>query len=1099
MEMLLHGQVLPLRRLVPPKLFRIMRSTAILLLTTALHVSAKGYSQNITLSYRHITLEKAFRLIEKQTDYSFLWNQTVLDKMPPVDIEVRDAPLTRVLDSCLKGLPLTYKIKDKVVLIEMATPPPPNGGNVSPPAFIDLSGKVANEKGEPLAGATVMVKGTSSGSSTNGEGIFRLKQVSPKAILIISFTGYITQEVVPGERSFIAVTLAINQNSLDQTVVIAYGTTTKRMNPGDVSKVTSQEIEAQPVANPLAALEGRVPGLFITQSTGFPGSGFSVQIRGQNSISNGNAPLYIVDGVPFNANTLDRIQAGPITQQSPLSSINPLDIESIEILKDADATAIYGSRGANGVVLITTKKGRAGKTRLDMNVYSGEGAVTRMIDFLNTPQYLQVRREAFRNDGIAMNATNAYDLLSWDTTRYTNWEKMLIGGTAHITDAQATLSGGNYQTQFLLGANYHHETTVFPGNLADNRGDVHLNVTNHSADNRLSATVSVSYSSDLNHLVPNDVTGTGFINIAPDAPRPYDSTGHLVWYDHGINFSNPLGYLSQTYSAQTDNLIGNANLGYNLLPGLTIRASTGYTYTQLNQVATYPKASQNPALAPTAHATFGTNSFKSYILEPQAEYVRSLGKGKLDLLAGASWQQEVTNGNILNAGNYNSDALLQSTAGAGSITSRTNYTQYRYQSFFGRINYIWQNKYVLDLTGRRDGSSRFGPANLYANFGAVGAAWIFSEESLIRSGLPWLSFGKLRGSYGTSGNDQIGDYRYLSTWSATVNPYLGTAGLQPTALYNPDYAWEVNRKLEAALDLGFLRNRILVSANFFRNKSSNQLVNYTLPSQTGFSGITANLPALVQNEGWEFQLNTENIKTKAFRWTTSFNLTLSRNKLLKFPGLAASSYVNTYVIGQPLNIRKVLHFTGVDPKTGLYTYSGTSIPTNETSILDFTPAWYGGISNHFSYKGFDLDFLFQFVKQKGYQYNALAAIVSPPGTIYNQPVQDLNRWQQQGDEKPVQKYSTGPGGNIAAYLDNVYFTSSDGMFGDASFIRLKNLSLSWTLPPSAVRSIKAETVKLFVQGQNLLTMTHYFGFDPENQTAGLPPLRVLTAGFRASF
>ena len=773
-----------------------------------------------------------------------------------------------------------------------------------------------------------------------------------------------------------------------------------------------------------------------------------------------------------------------------------MDIDNIEVLKDADATSIYGSRGANGVILITTKKGKAGKTKIDLNFYSGIGEVTRTMQFMNTQQYLAMRREAYKNDNAVPQPADGPDLLLWDTTKYTNWQKMLIGGTSHSTNAQATLSGGNEQTQFLIGTNYQHETTVFPGDLGDSRADVHLNLNHSSMDKSLSFAVTASYSNDVNNQIQADLFS--FTNLPPDAPSPYDASGKLQWSQNGGSFSNPLAYLLQTYVATTDNFIGNTNISYKILPGLLFKVDGGYTYTQLNQVATAPVASQNPLYNPTSYAQFGNNNIKSWIIEPQLTYTRQLGKGTLESLVGVSQQQQVTNGTSTYATNYSNDALIASVSGAGTTTSSSDYSEYRYQAIFARLHYNWDGKYIINLTGRRDGSSRFGPGKQYANFGAAGAAWIFSEERFVKDALPFLSFGKLRSSYGITGNDQIGDYKYLDTWRATTYAYQGTTGLQSFRLYNPDYAWEINKKEEGGIDLGFINDRVLLSVDYFNSRSSNQLVNYTLPTQTGFSGILENLPALVQNAGWEFSLNTVNLDNHAFKWTSSFNLTAAKNKLLDFPGLSNSTYANTYVVGQPLNIVKLFHYTGVDPATGIYQYSGTSNPTDKNIIEDLTPKFYGGLSNTFSYKRFELSFLFQFVKQNGYTfYRQNFNGGTFPGAENNEPVSVLNRWQVPGDVKPIGIYTTGLNAQQFTAITN--FAQSDAVVGDASFIRLKNVSFSYKLKERTIKFLKASNAEVYLRGQNLLTITNYFGADPENKNSALPPIKLIVAGIRVTF
>ena len=711
-----------------------------------------------------------------------------------------------------------------------------------------------------------------------------------------------------------------------------------------------------------------------------------------------------------------------------------------------------------------------------------------------------MRREAFTNDNIIPDLYNAPDLTAWNTTRNTDWKKLLIGGTAKITDAEASLSGGNAQTQFLLGAGFHRETTVFPGQLADNRVSIHFNSTHNSLDNRFKMVFTTSYSSDKSNLIGQDLTG--YIRLAPNAPAPYDSIGKLNWTEGGADYSNPLAYLLQKSDAATDNLLSNLVLRYQLLPGLNLKANLGYSSMQLEQTFIYPGASLNPAYNFTGFAQYSDNNFKSWIVEPQAEYRNVWGKAKLELLAGTSFQQSKTDGSIAYASNFSSDALLGSPSAAGEIFVTNNNTLYHYQAVFGRISFDWGDKYLLNLTGRRDGSSRFGPNRQFANFGAMGAAWVFSKEPFIKEIFPGLNYGKLRGSIGVTGNDQIGDYKYLNTYSPYAYPYQGQTGLVPTQLNNPDYSWETNRKSELGLELGFLNDRLIVMASYYDNHSSSQLINSTLPIQTGFSGIIQNLPALVENRGWEYQLNATIVKTKDFTWDASFNLTVAHNKLLKFPNLASSDYSSRYAIGKPLNIVKLIHQTGVDPQTGIFQFadkdghptSTPAFPNDYTVIKDLTPAFYGGFSNRFQYKGFSLSAFFQFVKQEGYNYTYNN---QTPGSMTNQSVDVLNRWRKPGDLTNVQLFTTTDPGS-AAYT--YYSSFSDGAVTDASFIRLKNAALSYSFPTKWSSRIKAGLVRFYLQGQNLLTLTNYKGGDPETRTPTiLPPLKTITAGVQITF
>lgn len=481
-------------------------------------------------------------------------------------------------------------------------------------------------------------------------------------------------------------------------------------------------------------------------------------------------------------------------------------------------------------------------------------------------------------------------------------------------------------------------------------------------------------------------------------------------------------------------------------------------------------------------------------MEPQLDASCKLGSGKLNVTIGSTFQEQNREQLALLASGFTNDYFITNFSAASNLQFLNEETaQYRYQAVYARINYNWQYKYLLNLTGRRDGSSRFGPGNHFANFGAVGAAWIFSKERFLES-LLWLSFGKLRASFGTTGNDQIGDYQYLNTYTITGGNYNGYIGLNPSRLFNPYFAWEKSRKVEVALEARLWKDRLSFEIAYYNNQSDNQLIGTPLPATTGFTSINANLNATVENFGWEMSLRSVNIQRESFQWNASFNLTIPKNRLSAFPGLEGSTYANQLVIGRPLSIYKLYKLKGVNPETGLFEFedfngdgiiSGTG---DRQFIADLTPRYYGSVSNTIVYKNWNMDFLFQFVKKKGLNE---FYVTEPPGIMFNQPSGVLNHWQNPGDKATMQAYTTG--WDYDAYEAYSRFTISNGVVSDASFIRLKSLSLSYKLP---FKKASLENWILYVQGQNLLTFTRFKGGDPEQLTGFLPPVRRISLGLK---
>lgn len=1062
-----------------------MRLTVTLMIVASLKVTAGTYAQSVSLSLRNAPLEEVFSEVKKQTGYVFFYEREVLRSTKRVTIQADNQSLNTFLSAVFAGQPLDYSIKDRTIFIKRK----PLVAEILQ-AMQEVTGTVRGIDGEALIGVTVKIKGTNTGAVTDASGAFRINAEQGQ-VLVVSYIGHETQEVIVSGNN-LSIVLKPAVSALDETVIIGYGSAIRRTSTGSISSVKSKDIESQPVMDPLAALQGRVPGLMIASTNGLPGSNFQVRLRGQNSLrEDANDPLYVIDGVPFYSEPLNQFTSAN-GNQSPLAAINPSDIERIDILKDADATAIYGSRGANGVVLITTKKGNAGKTQFNFNVSTGGSKVVNMIDMLNTTEYLKMREQAFANDGITPDEDNAPDLKLWDRNTSTDWQKYMIGNTSSLTEARGSVSGGNAQTRFMFSGTYRRETSVMRNSEPFSRGAAHLNIDHSSADGRFNISASVNYSGTRDRSLPGDITS--YYNLPPNYPM-YDSTGKYYWFDQE---QNPVALLPRRSTTRTNNLVANSVIRYTVLPGLNVKANLGYTSTNMDQLQTYPQATMNPNTTAGRMSYFGNSDVQSYIIEPQIDYERNIAKGKLQLMGGATWQENVRNGESFYAYGFSSDALLEDIKSAGSLTIRPSvHRLYRYNSVFGRATYNWDEKYILNASFRRDGSTRFGPGMRFGNFGAVGAAWIFSEESFLRSS-SILSFGKLRASYGITGSDQIGDYEYLDSWSTSSFPYDGVAGLSPSRIPNPNYHWEENEKLEFALELGFLKDRILFNTNFYRNLSGNQLVDLALSPQTGFTSVVANFPAVVLNSGWEFDLSTVNIDKKDFRWSSSFNISFTRNELKEYPDFENSAYQEIYEVGKSLTIQRGYKFTGIDPETGAATFLDLDGDGNLSEYTDYVimgktmPEYFGGFQNSLNYKGISLDFLFQFVKQEGPQLN-YGYMSYGYGTRYNKDLSALDRWQEKGDVALVPGAAT-----TAAKTNYDLYRLSTAVWGDASFIRLKNISIGYDLS-KFTKGWNLRTVKVYAAAQNLLTITSYDGFDPETRGLFMPPLKTITAGLQVAF
>ena len=738
-----------------------------------------------------------------------------------------------------------------------------------------------------------------------------------------------------------------------------------------------------------------------------------------------------------------------------------------------------------------------------------------------TKEYFEMRREAFANDGIVPNTVlydpgYAPDLLIYDSTKYTDWKKYFIGKNAQQTDANVSLSGGSGTTQFMISSGYHEESYIFSGDFAYRRMSLAFNISHTSMNKRLSLNFSGNYSYDKNKTSGTPSLLSAF-SIEPNYPDLLDKNGNIVWNYKGANLggiygiANPASFLMKTYIISNYNLISHLQIEYKIFDDLKLRSNFGYNTVSSEEYSGDPAKSQNPLFTTNASADFGSVKLSSWIIEPQLEYNKPMKNALLNVLLGGTFQENTNLSTSISASGYTSDALLFSVAGAPNKTASDASTQYKYNAVFGRINYLVKSRYIIDINGRRDGSSRFGPGKRFGNFGSFAAGWIFSEAAYIKKRLPWLSYGKLRASFGTTGNDNVGDYQYIERWAPANYSYGGTLGYLPQNLFNDRFGWAATKKLEVGTDFGFLQNQLLLTAVWYQNRSGNQLVFYPLPNQVGFAGVTQNWSALVQNRGIELQLNYSLNIGKKFIWSTSFNITVPQNKLLSFPGIETSGYATKYVVGKPLSVQNKFKYYGINDTTGIFQFltangeitnapaniSGTSF-NDVQNIGNLDPRFYGGWRNTAKFAGFQIDVFIEFKKQFGVNYLSQVYGGTVPGWQFNQPKALLNRWTKPGDKAEFQKFTSQY--NEVAVAGLQYFSQSSGVYSDASYIRFKSVSISYNFKKKYLKKIKAQDCRVYINAENLFTITRYKGNDPETQNFyGVPPLRTIAAGLQFNF
>ncbi|HXB08324.1 MAG TPA: SusC/RagA family TonB-linked outer membrane protein [Puia sp.] len=1087
-------------------------------------LSISTQAQQVTLKQNHITLKRVFKEIYRQTGYNILWTSHSIKDSYLIDVDLKDANLEDALKAILRDLPFTFTITGKTIIITGKTTPTP-GKKGSEPGNITVFGLVVDERGQPVTGATVSVPNSNHVTITNGYGHFRIPDVDSMATLEVSYIGYETRRIEAG-RHQLFVSMDPAQSKLDEAQVIAYGKTTGRLSTGDVTTISTKELSKSSSPNVLEALQGLVPGLYLTQNGAAATATYNISLRGQRAISALNAlsgnntalntPLILVDGFPLPTGIVAQDNlglagangfAGSVSGQNPLFGINPEDIESVSVLKDADATAIYGSMGANGAIMITTKKSRAGKITVSGNFSGGFTKQMEKLKLLSTGQYLAMRKEAIKNDDVTPTLNNAYDLLQWDQSRYTDWQQKLIGTRPAVT-TNVSMGGGEGNTTFRLNIGYFRDFNNIPGtpdNIAqdykNDRGTAQLSTSTQTADGHFKIDNMVQFSTS-GTSGPNGSL-EGLIWLAPNAPDLFTPDGKINWNEWRIANDAPyVSNLVKPYTADAKEYRLTNEMSYRIVDNLKVNLRTSYSSSRFRQTQVQSNAAGTDPLTAVSRVTgFGDNYFTAFNIEPTVSYTFTLGRHRVEALAGATYFRNYQGFQTLTGTGWLSDDLQTSLAGAASVTSQDQYNQTRMASSYARIGYNYEGRYLITLNGRRDGSSDFGPGNKYGTFGSVAAAWIFSSEKwmLGHTGNKAFSFGKVRGSYGVTGMPVGAPYTWLSTYSSDtlVDIYLGVPTYSVTRPANPNVRWSQTRKAEVGLDLGFLADRLLLSGNIYRTRSSNQIIYNPVTAITGFSNLLFNSPALVQNEGVEGQLNYRSAPGQKISWSVGFNISHNSNKLIAFPNLQNSLYKDQYVIGRSISRAQLYRLTfPFNPQTG--TYDNPQVPGQvgvTTTYVDAAPDFTGGIQCEVGYKGFSLSGNFTYARQIGL-LNINAGVGSTPGYLLagnsNQTIQILNAWHKPGDVAVYPRYS--------AYGFNSFLYQSNVFWGDASYLALKNASFSYTLSPAQLKYMHMSGLVLTARADNLFTLSSYKGGNPE--TPGNPVAlirRRINIGLNFSF
>lgn len=967
-----------------------------------------------------------------------------------------------------------------------------------------VSGKVvSSENSTTVPGVAVALKGTTNGTITNEEGGYRINVPAAGGTLVFTFIGMTTEEVVIGDRSVINVTMDPDVTQLSEVVVVGYGAQLETELTGSIAQVKAADLSNIPVPTLESAMQGKAAGVFIEQGSGKPGQAMKVRIRGSSSVTASNQPLYVVDGIPIITESVGISTNEPT---NPLADINFNDVESVEVLKDASASAIYGSRASNGVVIITTKRGKSGKTKFDVTFAQGTSTPTHKRSWMNAEQYMEYMNEAYANTaelegltedeltdyyfGIPDKAT-LYDIVlpGWRDDNDTDWQDKAFQ-TGSVTEADIAASGGNEKTKFYFGGSYYDQEGILIGN-AFNRLSGRLNL-DHQASEKLSFSASFSLARSQNDRVANDnAFATPLQLVAMPAVQPVNDpeTGELntnTLYYNGLIEARDAFFQTVVFRNIT-----NLSATYKFMPELSFTSRFGLD--MINQDEDGYQGRETQDGAPAGQGTSRRLGFVNYSLDNYFNYAKTLNEThSLDLTLGMNYQKTEQESISVQGEGFPSDDFQRVNDAADIISGSSFGTNFSLLSYFFRANYDYRKKILLSLNGRVDGSSRFGSNNRYGFFPAVSAGYVLSEESFLQDNVAAITFLKLRASYGLTGNAEIGnfDWRGLSGGAT----YGGDPGLQLTTVSNPDLKWETTAQLDIGVDFGLFNNRLSGAIDVYRKNTTDLLLNVTIPATTGYTAVLQNIGEL-ENKGLEIALTSQNL-VGALKWSTTFNIAFNRNKIKNLGKVATgedrvvTSGKNRAMTGEPIGVFWLTEYAGVDPETGdaLWYLNDPEQPADSITNIygaanpvvagNPNPDYVGGLTNTFSYKGFDLSVFFQFVVGNDVYNDGATYQLDDAGWFDNKDTKLLQRWQQPGDKTDVPKpyFALGNGAD-----------ESTRFLYDASYVRLKNVTLGYTLPTSLAEAIKMTRVRIYVTGQNLLTFTDYPGWDPEVNFAAVNP------------
>lgn len=1030
------------------KLFVIMKITLFLIVLSVCHAHAHVYGQgSITLNLQRTSIDKVLSKIEKTGEFRFLYNYDLKALKQKVDVDVKNSSLRETLDKVLANTDLTYKLLgNNLVAIISQT---------QERQEIRVTGKVTGPNNEPLFGVSVQVKGTSTGTSTNNSGEYSIT-ADENATLKFSYIGYLDKEVAVNGQNVVNVELTPSDRQLDQVVVVGYGAQRRKDITGAVSVVKSTDFENRPIVSAAAGLQGQAAGVNVFASSGKPGWGLTVSVRGNTSLTAKNDPLYVVDGVIVNN----------------IDFINPADIETFSVLKDASSAAIYGASGANGVILITTKKGATGKSKITVNAYTGFSKFAKKVDVLDRDQYLDLIKTMGFTD---------------PNNNNTDWQDVAFG-TGKEHNVQVAISGGNAGNRYYVSGGYQkQEGVVAPADY--DRYSVRANLENKVKD-WLNVSTNLTYlRSEFVDITDNAGGARGGTILSTLSSPPtlgiYKPDGTYTSNVNQASWENPVAMAYGADQKSIDNrVLGNILADFRIMAGLNFRSNFG-----IESQSTRWDKFQDPYMTDYGRSVKGVGYTSStqrfvWLFENTLNYTKQLGDHSLTALVGHTMQESDYKYSYAEGREFPNAFVRTLNAAKLRISLPTTESQWSKRSYLARVNYSYNDRYLITTNLRYDGSSRFPDDKRWGLFPSVAVAWRISNEEFMASNNLFSDL-KLRVGWGKTGNDGIGDYDYYGLFAPD-----GAGGFTFNNLAKDNLTWEKTTQTNVGIDASLLNNRLNITIDGYIKKTNDLLVAILPPPSSGFGSQTYNVGA-IENKGVELSVNAVAINNQSLRWNINGNISFNRNKVTSLGGFTSIPYGDVYErggairveAGKPLGSFYGYVAEGVDPNTGMIRYadldkSGSLSDGDRTYIGYAQPDFIYGLTNTLSYKNFELNVFFQGIQGNDI-FNASRIETEGMYDSKNQSTKVLRRWTTPGQITDIPRATGGSAGAPAGFSNDYNTFVSSRFVEDGSYMRLKALTLSYKFGNTVLQKWGIGRMSVYVTAQNLFTITNYSGFDPE--------------------